>query len=75
MAFDTKQKRGSIIGVSLPFRQWLAEPIGAFSGSERLSLLKLSSTPLASPVATDPFVKSPTRAVLVHDGRTTATVI
>jgi len=75
VSLDTKQKRGSVIGVSLPFRQWLAAPIGALGGSERQSLLKLASTPLAAPVATDPLVKSPTRAMLVSDGRSMAFVV
>lgn len=40
MAIDSKQKRGSAIGVGLPFRQWLSEPSGALDVDDRLSLLK-----------------------------------
>lgn len=60
MALNTKQRRGSAIGVSLPFRQWLAEPSGSLPLASRLSLLRyvasvsaafghLSGTALAKP--------------------------
>lgn len=41
MALDTKQKRGSVLGLSLPFRNWQSEPAGEFDVGGRLSLLRL----------------------------------
>ena len=43
MALDTKRKRGSAIGLTQPFRVWLAEPDGTLAVSDRASLLKLCS--------------------------------
>ena len=43
MSLDTKQKRGSVINISLPFRSWLAEPDGSFNTSDFLSLMYYSS--------------------------------
>lgn len=44
MALDSVQKRGSVIGLSLPFRPWLVEPSGALNlATERQSVLYLSS--------------------------------
>jgi hypothetical protein len=53
MSLDSKQKRGSAMLVSMPFRSWLAEPDGVLASTDRLSLLKLCSavTP-AAPAAT-----------------------
>jgi hypothetical protein len=49
---DTKQKRGSVMGMGLPPRVWLAEPSGALPVGSRLSLLKLGAgvTPTAATV-------------------------
>lgn len=45
MALDTEQKRGSSIGIGLPFRRWILKPTdGVNSESERLSLLKMCSS-------------------------------
>ena len=45
MALDSKQKRGSVIGLGLSFRTWLVEPSGAIDqATERVSLLRLAST-------------------------------
>ena len=53
VALDSKQKRGSAIGLSLPFRQWLAEPDGTLSATDRVSLVKLcSAVSPASPAGT-----------------------
>ena len=49
---DSKQKRGSAIGVSLPFRQWLAEPSGALPVASRLSLLRYVSATIAATIGT-----------------------
>lgn len=43
MALDSKQKRGSAISISLPQRQWLAEPDGTLANTDRVSLAKLCS--------------------------------
>jgi hypothetical protein len=43
MTLDSKQKKGSAIGLLLPFRQWLAEPVATIGDGEKLSLLKLCS--------------------------------
>ena len=43
MALDTKQKKGSAIGLTLPWRNWLAEPVATIGDGEKLSLLKLCS--------------------------------
>lgn len=40
MALDSKQKRGSVLGLSLPFRSWLAEPDATLANTDRLSLLR-----------------------------------
>ena len=50
MALDTKQKRGSAIGISLPFRQWLSNPSGTVVATDRLSLLKLSGAITPAPL-------------------------
>jgi len=57
MALDTKQKRGSAICLSLPHRQWLAEPDGTLSSTDRMSLLKYCSAvaPAAPGGAVDDF--------------------
>lgn len=44
MALDTANKRGSVIGLSLPFRQWLATPDGTLASTDRASLLKMAAT-------------------------------
>lgn len=43
MALDSKQKRGSALDMSLPQRQWLAEPDGTLANTDRVSLVKLCS--------------------------------
>jgi len=43
MALDTKQKRGSVLGLSLPWRTWQVEPSGTLGVGNRQSLLKLGS--------------------------------
>lgn len=43
MALDSKQKRGSAIGILSPSRQWLTEPTGTIDTTPRQSLLKLCS--------------------------------
>lgn len=52
MALDTKQKRGSAIGLLLPWRQWLGEP-GESNGSLRLSLVRLCSATFDDGADTD----------------------
>lgn len=52
MALDTKQKQGSAMLLTMPFRQWLAEPVVSIGSGEQLSLLKLCSEPLAAAPAT-----------------------
>jgi hypothetical protein len=39
MALDTAHKRGSVIGLSSPWRPWLAVPDGAFASTDRIALL------------------------------------
>lgn len=51
MALDTKQKQGSAIGITLPFRPWLTEPVVSIGAGEQLSLLKLCSEPTAAAVS------------------------
>ena len=53
MALDTEQKRGSAMEVSMPWRQWLAEPDGSFNAGDRASLLKL-----ATPTTAVTYVRS-----------------
>lgn len=48
MTLDTKQKRGSAIGLLSPGRQWLAEPTGTLGVGSRQSLLALCSAVLAA---------------------------
>lgn len=43
MALDTKQKRGAVLNLTLPYRQWLAEPDGTLALADRQSLLKLGA--------------------------------
>lgn len=44
MSLDSKQKRGSVIGLALPFRPWLVEPTGALNlAIERQSVIYLAS--------------------------------
>ncbi len=43
MALDTKNKRGSTINISMPFRTWIAEPSTVDTGF-RLSVLHFSSS-------------------------------
>ena len=47
MSLNTKQKRGSAISLGMPHRQWLAEPSNSIGFGDRLSLLKLCSSPVA----------------------------
>ena len=49
MALDTKQKRGSAISMSIPNRQWLAEPDGTLVATDRVSLVKLASAVAPAP--------------------------
>jgi hypothetical protein len=44
MALDSKNKRGSAMLLTIPFRQWLAEPDGTLAVEDRMSLLKLAAT-------------------------------
>jgi hypothetical protein len=44
MSLDSKNKRGSAVGLSLPFRTWLAEPDGTLTVDDRTALLKLAAT-------------------------------
>jgi len=44
MALDSANKRGSAIDLTLPYRQWLAEPDGVIALADRISLLKLAAT-------------------------------
>jgi len=48
MALDTKQKRGSVLELSLPFREWLSDPDGSLAAGDRQALLKLGSAVAAS---------------------------
>ena len=43
MALDSKQKRGSVLGLGSPWRSWLAEPDGTLASTDRVSLLKWGS--------------------------------
>ena len=43
MALDSKQKRGSAISLTIPYRSWLAEPDGTLADTDRMSLLKMCS--------------------------------
>lgn len=43
MALDTKQKRGSVLDLTLPWREWLADPDSSLSVADRQALLKLGS--------------------------------
>lgn len=53
MSLDSKQKRGSSINLSLPFRPWTSEPSGHLdTPTNRLSLLHFS----AATSALDAFV-------------------
>jgi hypothetical protein len=40
---DSKQKRGSVVGLSLPGRPWLAEPDGTLSSTDRVALMTYAS--------------------------------
>lgn len=52
MALDTKQKRGSAVGIANPSRQWLVEPSGTLGATNRLSLLRYCSAITPSGAAT-----------------------
>lgn len=52
MTLDTKQKRGSVVGMTQPHRQWLAEPDATLAATDRLSLMKLGSAEDPSPPPT-----------------------
>ena len=57
MSLDSKQKRGAVLELGMPWRAWLADPDSSFDAGDRLSLLKLSSVPLpSSSVSADPGV-------------------
>lgn len=58
MALDSKQKRGSAVSMSLPFRQWLAEPDGTLANTDRMSMVKFASAvaPAAASSANIPVV-------------------
>jgi hypothetical protein len=49
MAIDTKNKQGSAMLLTMPWRPWLAEPDGSLDGSDQLSLLKLYAGTAAPP--------------------------
>jgi hypothetical protein len=75
MSLDTKQRRGSAIGVSLPFRQWLAEPTGYLHLPSRLSLLRyVASVSLLEPtflhgyIATRPMLGGKINVRPLDDG-------
>lgn len=65
MALDSKQKRGSAIGVTMPSRSWLAEPDGTLASTDRLSLMKLCATiePGELEVFTPPYYVSASQAL------------
>lgn len=44
MTLDTKQRRGSAMNISSPWRVWVAEPSGDVDYAERLSMLKFCSS-------------------------------
>lgn len=44
MALDTKTKRGSAMGMTLPYRPWLTEPDGTLAVDDRVALLKLAAS-------------------------------
>lgn len=41
MALDSKQKRGSALDLTMPFRSWLSEPDGTIAATDRQSFVKL----------------------------------
>lgn len=43
MSLDSKQKRGSAIEMTMPFRIWCSEPNGSLGSEQRASILKLCS--------------------------------
>lgn len=72
MALDSKQKRGSAIGMSLPHRQWAAEPDGTLANTDRVSLMKYCAaiTP-ASSAADDlatKYILNPSSMMMVSGG-------
>jgi hypothetical protein len=43
MSLDTKQKRGSAISMSLPWRAWVSDPSGISEFADRLSFVHFAS--------------------------------
>ncbi len=43
MSLGTKHKRGAAVMISLPFRQWKAEPDGTLASTDRVALLYYSA--------------------------------
>lgn len=43
MALDSSQKRGSAIHIAMPSKQWLVEPDGTISGTDKQSLARFCS--------------------------------
>lgn len=54
MALDTAHKRGSVFGLSIPGRPWLATPDGALASTDRIALLYF-----AGAIAPGEFVEPP----------------
>ncbi len=49
-ALDSKNKRGSVISMTIPGRPWLCEPDGGFGRGDRLALALLAATVPMIPV-------------------------
>jgi hypothetical protein len=49
VSLDTKQKRGSVAGLTMPHRPWLSEPDGALNSTDRMSLLRMGAAVAPAP--------------------------
>lgn len=47
MALDSDQKRGSVIDLWIPFREWVAAPNATVAQSQQQSIVRMAAEPLA----------------------------